>query len=183
MRVAVLIVLSLVTASGAGAQAHRGWAVDATLGIASVYRGTYLSSAGPAIESIVSRGFHSAVVGLTASAQMGVPVGDKCVPDGRGGCLEKLPTIRAIGLYVGHDWALTQRTSPWSVRVAAGPGIFTGSVDSQAPPAVGGLHGRLDLVSGGRHLAFVTSARTAYVPALPLGARGTVALAMGFRLR
>ena len=188
--VATILAVTAAAASGQSAGQRARW-LDLTFGVGRPLNGRYLSAAGPAVDANFAFDLGSAprskpTVTIAAAAQGGLPVGDNCVPDSRGGCLENLPSIRSVGMLLG--WEYLDRGVPrsrWSVDISAGPGVsFVNGDDYGEHVTVLSLHSRGDVAfSIAKGSAVVASVRAALLPSAPLSMRSTAGIGLGFRVR
>jgi hypothetical protein len=190
----LLALMFVVAAQRAAPQGVRndGMAFDATIGLGRPLDGKYLFSAGPAFDAILAIPIRQprtggATFGLAGGAQFGLPVGDKCVFDPHGGCLENLPSVRSLVALAGLEThARGDGSAPrWSLRALVGPGVdWVGGEDYGEHATALGLHARLDAASPAwGKVAFVTSIRGALLPSSPLDVGGIGSVGIGIRFR
>ena len=161
--------------------------LDITVGAARPLNGTYLYSAGPAIDANlafrIGRSRPHPVLMFAAAAQGGFIGNDKCTFDGHGGCLENLPSIRSIAVLFGVD-VFGRRESHWSGNLSAGPGVSSvNGEDYGDHVSVLSWHGRMDVARFvTRRTSVVASFRATLVPSTPLNVRGSASGGLGLRI-
>ena len=181
------IVICILTSGVANAQSRQGPSLDLTVGVGGVFRGTYLSALGGALDATWSAPIKGSLRwGASWSAQVGLQNTDECVINpmhSAGGCLKALPLVVSWTALLGRDW---RTGSTWSVRTSLGPSLVRAYRRDRSPyywSSMGGLTGRIDINAlRSSHIDVIASSRAAFIPALPRRARGTFAFGLGVRV-